>query len=42
MTANAYAEDVKACLEAGMNAHLAKPVDPEAMYQEIIRALPKK
>jgi CheY-like chemotaxis protein len=42
MTANAYAEDIKTCLEAGMNAHLAKPVDPEAMYQEIIRCLPQK
>ena len=27
MTANAYAEDAKACLEAGMNAHLGKPLD---------------
>ena len=42
MTANAYDEDVKACLEAGMNAHLAKPVDPEALYQEIARALAQK
>ena len=27
MTANAFAEDVQHCLEAGMNAHVAKPVD---------------
>ena len=27
MTANAFAEDVKACLEAGMDAHLAKPIE---------------
>ena len=39
MTANAYDEDIKACLEAGMNAHLAKPVDPTAMYEEIAKQL---
>lgn len=27
MTANAFAEDVSAALEAGMNAHIAKPID---------------
>ncbi len=27
MTANAYSDDVKKCLDAGMNAHLAKPVN---------------
>jgi CheY-like chemotaxis protein len=27
MTANAYDEDIRAALEAGMNAHLAKPID---------------
>ena len=26
MTANAFAEDVQRCLDAGMNAHLAKPL----------------
>ena len=30
MTANAFAEDVKKCLDAGMNAHLPKPLDMEA------------
>jgi CheY-like chemotaxis protein len=42
MTANAYDEDIKACLDSGMNAHLAKPVEPETMYQEIAKALAKK
>ena len=31
MTANALSEDVKKCKEAGMNDHLAKPIDPEAL-----------
>ena len=25
MTADAFAEDVRKCMEAGMNAHVAKP-----------------
>ena len=33
MTANAFDEDVQRSLQAGMNAHLAKPVDPEHMYK---------
>ena len=28
MSANAYDEDVQACLAAGMNDHIAKPFDP--------------
>jgi len=31
MTANAFAEDVKEALEAGMNAHVAKPIDPQQL-----------
>lgn len=32
MTANAYDEDRKKSFEAGMNAHIAKPLSPEQLY----------
>ena len=31
MTANAFSEDVQNCLDAGMNAHIAKPIDIEEL-----------
>ena len=37
MTADAFAEDVQACLDAGMNAHLAKPVELEKVLMTIRR-----
>ncbi len=36
MTANAFAEDEKAALDAGMNAHVAKPLDVE-LVKKVIR-----
>ena len=27
MTADAFAEDIQRCLDVGMNAHIAKPID---------------
>lgn len=35
MTANAFAEDEKEALDAGMNVHLAKPIDIEMLKQVI-------
>ena len=35
MSANAYEEDIKKSLEAGMNAHLAKPIEPRKIYEQI-------
>lgn len=37
MTADAFSEDHKKCLEAGMNAHIAKPID----MQEVVKQLKK-
>ena len=37
MTADAFSEDVKTCLESGMNAHIAKPLD----MRELLRILQK-
>ena len=35
MTANAFAEDVKEAMDAGMDAHVAKPVDMEALKRTL-------
>ncbi|MCL2099627.1 MAG: ATP-binding protein [Oscillospiraceae bacterium] len=37
MTANVFREDIENCLEAGMNAHVGKPID----FDEIIKILNK-
>jgi len=40
MTANAYADDIAACMAAGMNAHVTKPVEPQALFETLLRWLP--
>ena len=39
MTANAYEEDIQKSMEAGMNAHLVKPVEPSELYRAVQKAL---
>ena len=39
MTANAFATDVQNCMEAGMNAHLAKPIHPEEVFYTLAKYL---
>ena len=38
-TANAYDEDVDACLAAGMNSHVAKPIDPATLFKTLQKYL---
>jgi len=37
MTANAMAADRERCLAAGMNDHIAKPIDPELLWDKLLR-----
>ena len=39
MTANAFAEDVKDALDAGMNDHIAKPIDIEIIKRILSKYL---
>ena len=42
MTANAFAEDEKEALDAGMDVHLAKPIDIELLKKVINQYVPRK
>ncbi len=37
MTANAFSKDVQASLDAGLNEHLSKPIDPKILYATIAK-----
>ncbi|MEI6207947.1 MAG: PAS domain S-box protein [Desulfuromonadales bacterium] len=40
MTAHAFSEERDRCLAAGMNDHIAKPIDPDKLYSVILKWLP--
>ena len=42
MTAHAEQEERQRCLDAGMNDHLTKPIDPEILYQTLARWCPQR
>ena len=42
MTANAFKEDVEKCIAAGMNDHIAKPIDLTILMNKLTEYLPKK
>ena len=39
MTADAFEDDIKKCMEFGMNGHIAKPIEPEILYHTLRTAL---
>ena len=41
MTADAFAEDIKKCLDCGMNAHVAKPIDVGEVYRQLDKFIQK-
>lgn len=42
MTANVFVKDVHNALDAGMNAHIAKPMNLETLKSTLGSCLPKK
>ncbi len=41
MTADAFAEDIRSCMDAGMNGHVAKPLDMKKLFKELRKVVRK-
>ncbi|MCI1723212.1 MAG: ATP-binding protein [Lachnospiraceae bacterium] len=39
MTADAFTDDIQKCIQAGMNGHIAKPIDPHLLYKTLSEML---
>ena len=42
MSADAFDDDIRACLDAGMNGHVAKPIVPELLFEKLSDAMDGK
>jgi signal transduction histidine kinase/CheY-like chemotaxis protein len=39
LTADAFTDDIQKCLQAGMNGHIAKPIDPKTLNKELLKVI---
>ncbi|MCQ2563368.1 MAG: hypothetical protein MJ128_02610 [Mogibacterium sp.] len=42
LTANAFEEDVQRSMQAGLDAHLSKPVEPETLFRTLEDLIAKR
>ena len=42
LTANAFDEDVQRSMQAGLNAHLSKPVEPDSLFDTLENLLGRR
>jgi len=38
-TANAFADDMTACIAAGMNDHVAKPIEAKLLFECVLKGV---
>jgi CheY-like chemotaxis protein len=41
MTANVFREDIEKCLQAGMDDHIGKPLNPDDVLKKLRACLPQ-